>query len=195
MIKATIRGLAAAAVLNPLIASSSLVVFVQDALSAPAAVQLPPHRERSPNVQYVADDLVSSPGSTRPTKRDNIGRVPESTTTSTGKNLDRSTARATTAELVVYESKDCAVSRRFRHEMAADYKTSKGGRVFPLRRADIANGPAGIRLAQPITMTPTFVFVDQGEEIGRFTGYPGREHFLKLLNAAADEFAKIKAAE
>jgi hypothetical protein len=37
--------------------------------------------------------------------------------------------------------------------------------------------------------------VEHGEEIGRFVGYPGREHFFEILDAAADEFEKMKAAE
>ena len=96
--------------------------------------------------------------------------------------------RAAAAELLMFEAKDCHVCRRFNKEVAADYPSTKGGRVFPLRRVDIHKRTTGIMLNAPVTMTPTFVFASNGVELARFVGYPGRNHFIELVDAAAKEF-------
>lgn len=98
------------------------------------------------------------------------------------------------AELVVYDAKDCVISKRFHREVAGDYGVSKGSRVFPMRQVDINEGDAGIVLEQAVTLTPTFVFVDEGREIARVTGYPGRELFLRIVDEAADAFLQSKPA-
>jgi hypothetical protein len=92
------------------------------------------------------------------------------------------------AELVVFSSKDCVVSQKFRHEVAAEYPRTKGGQTFPLRLVDIEKGSVGVILEEPVTMSPTFVFVDKNKEIARITGYPGRELFLRLTDGAAEAF-------
>lgn len=97
-------------------------------------------------------------------------------------------------ELVVYSSEQCVVSRQFEKEVAGDFASSNAGRAFSLRLVDIDNAPAGVTLSQPITSTPTFVFVDQGVEMARFVGYPGREHFFRIVEGAADAFEKSKSA-
>ncbi|MGE0768207.1 MAG: hypothetical protein AB7L90_17255 [Hyphomicrobiaceae bacterium] len=100
---------------------------------------------------------------------------------------------ATAAELIVYGAEHCQVSRHFEKEVTTDFAASPASRVFPLRVVDIANGPAGVALIEPITSTPTFVFVDKGAEIARFVGYPGKEHFLRLVEGAADAFVTSNA--
>jgi hypothetical protein len=101
---------------------------------------------------------------------------------------------ATAAEMVVYGSEHCMVSRQFEKEVAGDYPSSSASRVFSLRLVDIENAPAGVTLSQPVTLTPTFVFVDQGVEVARFVGYPGREHFFRIVEGVADALDKSKVA-
>ena len=96
-----------------------------------------------------------------------------------------------TGELIMFDSKACTVCRKFEAEVGDDYLDSTAARVFPLRRIDIYKGTVDFKLAQPVTMTPTFVFVGDGEEIVRFVGYPGRKHFFTLVDAAAEEYSKI----
>lgn len=96
-----------------------------------------------------------------------------------------------TGELVMFDSKACSVCRKFEAEVGDDYLDSKAARVFPLRRIDIHKGEVNFKLALPVTMTPTFVFVGDGKEIVRFVGYPGRKHFFTLVEAAAEEYSKI----
>ena len=101
---------------------------------------------------------------------------------------------ATAADLVVYNSEHCVVSRQFEKEVAGDFASSNASRVFALRLVDIENAPADVALSEPVISTPTFVFVDQGVEIARFVGYPGREHFFRIVEEAADAFEKSKVA-
>ena len=81
-------------------------------------------------------------------------------------------------ELVMFDSKACTVCRKFNAEIGNQgYAARKNAQVFPLRRIDIHGGTVDIKLARPVTMTPTFVFVEDGAEIARFVGYPGRNYF------------------
>lgn len=105
------------------------------------------------------------------------------------------TKSVTAAELIAYGAESCEVTRIFKKEIASDFAESPVSRSFPLRFVDIANGPAGVALTEPITSSPTFVFADQGVEIARFVGYPGREQFLRIVESAAYAFEKSKAGQ
>ena len=98
------------------------------------------------------------------------------------------------AELIVFSSKDCVVTQKFRREVAADYQRTKGGQTFHMHLVDMEKGSVGVILEEPVTMSPTFVFVDKNKEIARITGYPGRELFLRLTEGAADAFLEEKGA-
>ena len=98
------------------------------------------------------------------------------------------------AELVVFSSNNCAVTQTFKREAVEQYQTTKGSQTFPLRFVEIGKGAVGVILEEPVTMSPTFVFVDENKEIARFAGYPGRELFLRLTDGAADAFLKEKGA-
>ena len=51
-----------------------------------------------------------------------------------------------------------------------------------MRRVDIAqNMPPDLAFLDVERLTPLFVLVDQGREIGRIRGYPGEDHFWGLL--------------
>ena len=94
------------------------------------------------------------------------------------------------AELIMFDSPICEICKRFEEEVGKTYGNEKeiGVKIFPIRRIDINEGKVDFKLKKAVWMTPTFVFVDQGKEITRFVGYPGREFFFQLLNAAAEEF-------
>lgn len=91
-----------------------------------------------------------------------------------------SAARA--AELVMFEQAGCVYCQAFHREITPVYaKTAEGARA-PLRRLDIAQVlPSDIAFIQVERLTPLFVLVDNGREIGRIRGYPGEEHFWGLL--------------
>jgi|GEM_PF-587900 len=106
-----------------------------------------------------------------------------------------SSQSAAASELVMFDSKSCGVCAQFNREVAPGYERSAAARVFPLRHIDIHSGNVDFALKIPPSMTPTFVFVDNGAEIGRFVGYPGKEYFYKIVNSAAEAMLKLKASQ
>ena len=97
------------------------------------------------------------------------------------------------AELVMFAQKACPWCARFDHDVAPAYKKSAEGLRAPLRRIDIDEPiPPDLSFIQVERLTPLFVLVDKGREIGRIRGYPGEESFWMQL---AVLFRKLDAAE
>ena len=86
------------------------------------------------------------------------------------------------AELVMFEEPACPWCRRWHAEIGPAYSLTVEGQAAPLRRAHIRDqAHAGVLLERPITVTPTFVLVEEGREIGQILGYPGEDFFYGLL--------------
>jgi len=94
--------------------------------------------------------------------------------------LSLSNARA--AELIMFEQAGCAWCEAFDREVAPIYPKTEEGQRAPLRRLDVAqNLPPDLAFLEVERLTPLFVLVDEGREIGRIRGYPGEDHFWGLL--------------
>ncbi len=93
-----------------------------------------------------------------------------------------SCASARAAELVMFEQAGCPWCEAFDREIAPVYgKTAEGARA-PLRRVDISRSvPPDLASIDRERLTPLFVLIDKGREIGRIRGYPGEDHFWGLL--------------
>jgi thioredoxin-related protein len=93
-----------------------------------------------------------------------------------------SLSNARAAELVMFEQAGCAWCEAFDREIAPVYgKTQEGARA-PLRRVNIIQAvPSDLAFIDVERLTPLFVLVDNGHEIGRIRGYPGEDHFWGLL--------------
>lgn len=93
-----------------------------------------------------------------------------------------SLANARAAELVMFEQAGCAWCEAFDHEIGIIYAKTDDGLRAPLRRVDIGKAlPADLAFIEPERLTPLFVLVDKGREIGRIRGYGGREMFWMQL--------------
>jgi hypothetical protein len=94
--------------------------------------------------------------------------------------LTGSVARA--AELVMFSRAGCPYCAQFDREIAPIYEKTDEGKAAPLRRVDI-NAPVPTDLGSVTVerITPVFVLVDSGREIGRIRGYPGEDNFWGLL--------------
>ena len=91
-------------------------------------------------------------------------------------------ARASAAELLMFDDPGCVWCRRWTAEIGPSYPRTPEGRQAPLRRVDIRDqGKAGVALARPINATPTFVLVEDRQEVGRIDGYPGSNYFYPML--------------
>src|SRR6185437_5353305 len=76
------------------------------------------------------------------------------------------------AELLMFEQAGCPFCQAFDRDIAPIYAKSDEGRIAPLRRVDIFKPiPADLAFVQVERITPVFVLVDQGHEIGRIRGY------------------------
>ncbi len=89
---------------------------------------------------------------------------------------------AQAAELVMFEKDGCPWCLRWHQEIGPGYPHSEEGRRAPLRVVKSHDGNvAGISLKSPVTLSPTFVLVEKGREVGRLVGYPGADFFYGLL--------------
>ena len=98
-----------------------------------------------------------------------------------------STARA--AELIMFEQTGCEWCEIWDEEIGILYHKTDEGKRAPLRRIDIhdtvPNDIEGKIL--PARFTPTFVLMNNGNEVGRITGYIGEFQFWGLLSELMDK--------
>jgi hypothetical protein len=91
-------------------------------------------------------------------------------------------ASASAAELVMFSRAGCPYCAQFDREIAPIYARTDEGKAAPLRRVDInAPIPPDLGSVTVERITPVFVLVDHGREIGRIRGYPGEDNFWGLL--------------
>jgi thioredoxin-related protein len=86
------------------------------------------------------------------------------------------------AELVMFSRAGCPYCAQFDREIGPIYEKTDEGKAAPLRRVDInAPIPPDLGSIAVERITPVFVLVDKGREIGRIRGYPGEDNFWGLL--------------
>nr|WP_321254747.1 hypothetical protein [uncultured Ruegeria sp.] len=84
--------------------------------------------------------------------------------------------------LLMAEEDGCMWCARWDSEISQIYPKTPEGHAAPLQRVDIhAALPDGISLTKPLYYTPTFVLLDNGNEVGRIEGYPGEDFFWGML--------------
>ena len=84
--------------------------------------------------------------------------------------------------LLMAEEDGCMWCARWDSEISQIYPKTPEGHTAPLQRVDIhAALPDGISLTKPLYYTPTFVLLDNGNEVGRIEGYPGEDFFWGML--------------
>ncbi len=91
------------------------------------------------------------------------------------------------------EQPGCVWCERFRSEIAPAYGKTEEGRRAPLRRVDITQPwPDDLSAVAPERLTPTFVLVEDGQEVARLRGYPGEHFFWPMLDEMLE---KLEAAQ
>ena len=89
---------------------------------------------------------------------------------------------AQAAELVMVEQTGCEWCERWNQEIGPIYPKTSEGRFAPLRRVDLRNMPDDLKITRRVNFTPTFLIVENGNEIGRLEGYPGEDFFWPVLS-------------
>jgi thioredoxin-related protein len=90
------------------------------------------------------------------------------------------------AELVMVEQAGCHWCARWNAEIAHIYPKTEEGQRAPLRRVDLRDLPVDVTFTSKPVFTPTFVLVDNGEELGRIEGYAGDQFFWFLVRELLD---------
>ncbi len=89
---------------------------------------------------------------------------------------------AQAAELVMVEQAGCHYCIQWKQQIGPIYPKTDEGDFAPLRMVSMAEAPPdGVSFARPVTFTPTFVLVENGQELARIEGYPGEDFFWGLL--------------
>ena len=90
---------------------------------------------------------------------------------------------AAAAELVMVEQAGCPWCAAFDREIGPIYPKTDEAERAPLRRIDISDPiPEDLELDSRPRVTPTFILVDDGEEVARIEGYPGEDLFWMRLH-------------
>ncbi|MGP9804638.1 SoxS protein [Paracoccus sp. NSM] len=85
--------------------------------------------------------------------------------------------------LMAVTSRDCPASAAWLAETAPDL-ARQGAGLMPLLLVDLDGPyPDGLLLDGQPRITPTFILLRQGAELGRFEGYDGKDHFHATLKA------------
>lgn len=97
------------------------------------------------------------------------------------------------AELLMLEDRGCPWCERWRREIGVAYPKTTEGRRAPLRTIERSRAPeSGIAFAVPVVVSPTFVLVEEGREVGRITGYPGSDFFWGMLGELLERLERLE---
>ena len=97
--------------------------------------------------------------------------------------LVTSAVRADTMALVMFEQQGCPWCLAFHRDIGVIYPKTVEGRRAPLRVIDIHHPmPDDLAWMDRERITPMFVLVANGGEVGRIRGYPGEDFFWGLLS-------------
>ncbi len=82
--------------------------------------------------------------------------------------------------LIMVEETGCRFCRKWEAEIGHAYPQSPEGRFAPIKR--VKRDAPEVKGLKPVVYTPTFIVMRNGEEVGRVTGYPGRDYFWPELD-------------
>ena len=88
------------------------------------------------------------------------------------------------SELLMFNADYCTWCHKWEEEIGGIYHLTAESCDAPLHRFDFTYGgmPDAVTIEQPVTYTPTFVLLQDRQEVGRITGYPGADFFWVELN-------------
>ncbi len=89
--------------------------------------------------------------------------------------------------LLMAEEQGCYWCARWNEEISHIYPKTAEGRAAPLERYDLHSDTPDVLFAKRVHFTPTFILVDDGQELGRIEGYPGEDFFWGLLTMMFNE--------
>jgi len=98
-------------------------------------------------------------------------------------------------ELVMVEQAGCYTCKLWNAEIAPIYPKTEAGEFAPLRREELRQKPDDLIYARPVNFTPTFILIDNGQELARLEGYPGEDFFWWHIENMLTENAGFEGAK
>lgn len=83
--------------------------------------------------------------------------------------------------MLMAEEDGCYWCQKWEDEIAHIYPKTTEGKLAPLQKYDLHSETPDVKFSQRVHYTPTFILVQDGQEVGRIEGYPGEDHFWALL--------------
>lgn len=84
-------------------------------------------------------------------------------------------------QLIAFEAVDCGYCRQFDKEVLASWNNP-----LPIVATNLTSPPEGWKLARELFATPTVVLFRDRQEVARYTGYRGAQHFRQWLSEATE---------
>ena len=104
--------------------------------------------------------------------------------------------QASAAELIMFERAGCSWCEAFDRDIAPIYQKTEEGLRAPLRRVDTEKPlPSDLTFIETERLTPLFVLVDRGREIGRIRGYAGEDFFWGMLDGLMKKLDASRTAD
>ncbi|WP_316013541.1 thioredoxin family protein [Roseobacter sp. HKCCA0434] len=95
---------------------------------------------------------------------------------------------AAETRLLMAEQKGCIYCRAWNEEIGPAWPNTPEGAAAPLMRMDIDDPvPEGIELDRAVILTPTFILLEDGQELARLEGYAGDEFFWHVIGTMMTE--------
>ncbi len=90
--------------------------------------------------------------------------------------------------LIMFEEDGCPYCDLWKEQIGPIYPKTSEGAIAPIMMLDISEPlPEGISINSRPIYTPTFVLIDDGQEIDRLLGYPGEDFFWFLVDKMLDK--------
>lgn len=90
-------------------------------------------------------------------------------------------------KLLMVRRDGCVYCNAWEAEIAPGYAKNPLGQRAPLIRVDVKGPyPDGLVLDRKPWVTPTFILLNDGQEIERYEGYPGKDRFYAVLTQMID---------
>lgn len=92
-------------------------------------------------------------------------------------------ASSNAAELIYFGSSACSVCETWDEEVGKIYPKTPESKVLPLRQHDVHDDrPDDLAFIRGVVYTPTFVAIENGQEVGRIVGYMGDFFFWEQVD-------------
>lgn len=104
-----------------------------------------------------------------------------------------SVTAAAALELVMVEQVGCHYCERWHAEIGPAYPNTAEGRAAPVRMVQIGDIPKDLTLTSRPVLTPTFILIEDGQELDRIEGYPGDNWFWPMLKTLLQRHGGLPA--